>query len=308
LDQCDGKIDMIVISAGTGGTLTGIARKLRERLPNVIIIGVDPHGSILAQPETLNGEISSYKVEGIGYDFIPTVLDRSLVDKWYKTADKESFSYSRRLIREEGILCGGSAGSAMAGAMQACLEYNLGADKRCVIIFADSVRNYMSKFLNDDWMSENGFTDEITKTAVAKTEESWHGATIASLNLPTAITIRDNTTCGDCVEILQKGGFDQVPLVDDHGRMTGVVTIGNLLSKIAQGRAKFSDSVDVAAFKFKTNRKFVEITPETKLSTLEKFFDSNAAAFVSEKTADGHSKVTKVVTKVDLLQYLIHHK
>jgi cystathionine beta-synthase len=84
LQQCDGRIDVLVASAGTGGTISGIARKLKERLPNIRIVGVDPVGSILALPETLNGEISSYKVEGIGYDFIPTVLDRALIDDWVK--------------------------------------------------------------------------------------------------------------------------------------------------------------------------------------------------------------------------------
>lgn len=108
LEQCDGKIDLIVISAGTGGTLTGISRKLKERIPNVKVIGVDPVGSILATPPELNGKIISYKVEGIGYDFIPAVCDRDpeLVDRWYKSEDKPSFIMARRMIREEGLLCG----------------------------------------------------------------------------------------------------------------------------------------------------------------------------------------------------------
>jgi cystathionine beta-synthase len=156
LYQCDNKLDMVVITAGTGGTVTGIARKLKEKLPKLIIVGVDPKGSILAEPPELNSEISSYKVEGIGYDFIPVVLDRSVVDKWYKTEDKESFQMARRLIKEEGLLCGGSSGSAMVAALKAAKE--LKAGQRCLVILPDSVRNYMSKFLNDNWMKENGFT------------------------------------------------------------------------------------------------------------------------------------------------------
>lgn len=148
LHQTGGKVDVVVISAGTGGTISGTAKKLKERLPHVKVVGVDPHGSILAQPDALNGAgIHSYKVEGIGYDFIPDVLDRSLVDLWIKTDDAESFHYARRLIREEGLLCGGSCGSVMAAAVRAAKQLNLGENARMVVVLSDSVRNYMSKFL-----------------------------------------------------------------------------------------------------------------------------------------------------------------
>jgi cystathionine beta-synthase len=155
LYQCNSELDMIVLTAGTGGTITGIARKLKEKLPNIMVVGVDPVGSILAEPPELNGPIASYKVEGIGYDFIPTVLDRQVVDKWYKTSDKESFLMARRLIKEEGLLCGGSSGSVMVAAVQAAKE--LKENQRCLVILPDSVRNYMTKFLNDNWMKENKF-------------------------------------------------------------------------------------------------------------------------------------------------------
>lgn len=153
--QCDGKIDYLVSAAGTGGTISGIAKKLKEKIPGIVVVGVDPHGSILAQPESLNTASGSYHVEGIGYDFIPDVLDRSLIDKWIKTEDKESFVMSRRLIREEGILCGGSSGSAMSAAMRVIKELNIPKGKRVVVILPDSVRNYMAKFLSDDWMEQH---------------------------------------------------------------------------------------------------------------------------------------------------------
>jgi cystathionine beta-synthase len=158
LYQCDGKLDMIVVGVGTGGTITGIARKLKEKCPSCIVVGVDPHGSILARPETLNTSTASYKVEGIGYDFVPIALDHEVIDRWIKSEDKESFNMSRKLIREEGILCGGSSGSLFAAAMIAAKD--LTEDQRCVVLCPDSIRNYMSKFLSDGWMSENGFSEK----------------------------------------------------------------------------------------------------------------------------------------------------
>jgi len=158
LQQCDGKIDAIVMTAGTGGTITGVARKIRERLPSCKIVAVDPVGSILAWPESLNNAISTYKVEGIGYDFIPTVLDRPLVDTWIKTEDKESFIMARRLIKDEGLLVGGSSGSVMVAALKVAKTMPPGS--RIVVLLPDSVRNYMSKFLNDQWMIDNGYLEK----------------------------------------------------------------------------------------------------------------------------------------------------
>ncbi|KAF0711728.1 Aste57867_5114 [Aphanomyces stellatus] len=152
LYQCDGKIDMIVMSAGTGGTISGVARKLKEKLPNIIVVGVDPVGSILAQPESLNdrNRLAPYKVEGIGYDFIPDVLDRLWSISGSRQKTKSSFVMARRLIREEGLLVGGSCGATVAAAVQAAQVLQPG--QRCVVLLADSTRNYMTKFLNDQWM------------------------------------------------------------------------------------------------------------------------------------------------------------
>ena len=120
-NQCDGKIDYMVMGAGTGGTLTGISRKLKEKDPNIKIIAVDPNGSILASTPGLNEANPSaeggQQVEGIGYDFIPRVCDRTCTDHWIKAPDKESYLWARRLMREEGLMCGGSSGTAMWAAV-----------------------------------------------------------------------------------------------------------------------------------------------------------------------------------------------
>ena len=129
LDQID--VDMLVAGAGTGGTITGMAQKLKNKNPKCIIVGVDPVGSILAGGE----DVGTYNVEGIGYDFIPKVLDRDLVDTWVKTNDKESFLMAREIIKNEGLLCGGSSGSAMCGALKAAKDLEEGAN--CVVILPD---------------------------------------------------------------------------------------------------------------------------------------------------------------------------
>ena len=145
--QTEGRIKAIVAGAGTGGTVTGLARGLKKHNPNVEVIGADPYGSILALPPSLNQEHANepYKVEGIGYDFIPKVLDQHSVDKWYKTDDKESFHYARRLIAEEGLLVGGSSGSAIEAMAQACKDYGFGSDDVVVVILPDSIRSYLTK-------------------------------------------------------------------------------------------------------------------------------------------------------------------
>ena len=144
-------LDMVVISVGTGGTITGVAKRLKEAIPKIKIIGADPVGSILGG----GNEISSYLVEGIGYDFIPDVLDNSLIDQYIKTEDQESFIMARRLIKEEGLLCGGSCGATMVAALSTASILEDG--QNCLVILADSIRNYMTKFPSDDWMKKNGF-------------------------------------------------------------------------------------------------------------------------------------------------------
>lgn len=305
LQQTDGKIDVCVCTAGTGGTMTGIARKLKERVPGVKIVGVDPVGSILALPETLNGQIKSYKVEGIGYDFIPIVLERSLADEWIKTVDAESFAMSRRLIKEEGLLVGGSAGSAMVAAIKVAKTMKKG--QRLVVVLADSVRNYMSKFLNDKWMIDNGFMADNT----LQSSEWWSNRPVSDLKLEAPLTVQPSLTCAQCIDIFKANGYDQLPVVSADGEVLGMVTMGNLTSFIVSGRVKPSDPISKAVY-----RQFKTFDPKTPLSVISRSFDADHFALITNtqrcytgaNTFTEKSTVFGVVTRVDLLNYIVSHR
>lgn len=157
--QMQGKVDAVIAGAGTGGTITGLARGLKRHNSEIFVVGVDPVGSVLAVPSSLNELRGEYKVEGIGYDFVPEVLDQSAPDAWVKTNDRESFQFARDLVRKEGLLCGGSSGATIAALVKLLHqrpELNQ-EDKSVVVIFADGVRNYLTKFADDEWMETNGY-------------------------------------------------------------------------------------------------------------------------------------------------------
>ena len=150
-DDFDGNIDMVVAGVGTGGTITGIAKYLKQKNPDIRIVGADPFGSVLGG----GNEIYPYKVEGIGYDFFPDVLDNTLVDEYVKVNDENSFDIARQLIKKEGLLCGGSSGTVVWAALESARSLSKG--QRCLCILADGIRNYMSKFVSDEWMVNNKF-------------------------------------------------------------------------------------------------------------------------------------------------------
>ncbi|KAF2203828.1 cystathionine beta-synthase [Delitschia confertaspora ATCC 74209] len=356
-EQTEGRVTCLVAGAGTGGTITGLARGLRKHRSDVKIVAADPQGSILALPEQLNEEHrnESYKVEGIGYDFIPDVLDQKLVDKWYKTDDRTAFQYARRLISEEGILCGGSSGSAMDAMVKAVKELNLGEDDVVVVILPDSIRSYLSKFVDDDWLAANDLLPSmppVTSEASAPPADSnsrdrsnssssttrndpFHGATISALRLKPVTTIPDNALVTEAIETMREKGFDQLPVSTyssgGKAKLVGLVTLGNLLSWMSNGRCGPKSKVEDVMFDFRKlhevvtdlgklrfengkmggkgqgkgqRREFVEITRDTKLSDLNRFFEWNSAAVVTERV-DGELRAAAVVTKVDLLTWLV---
>uniref|UniRef100_A0A8C5SU50 CBS domain-containing protein n=1 Tax=Laticauda laticaudata TaxID=8630 RepID=A0A8C5SU50_LATLA len=275
----------------------------KEKCPGCIIVGVDPEGSILAEPEKLNKtDKTTYEVEGIGYDFIPTVLDRSVVDKWYKCNDKESFAFSRMLIREEGLLCGGSSGSAMSVAVKAAQELKKG--QRCVVILPDSVRNYMSKFLSDKWMIQKGFMKEEDDDI--KKPWWWH-VKIQELCLSAPLTVLPSVTCEKTIEILKEKGFDQVPVVDESGLVLGMVTLGNMLSSVLAGKVQPLDKVSKVIYK-----QFQTIHLQDNLGKLSHILEIDHFALVVHEQIQYHSDgesnkkqmVFGVVTAIDLLNFV----
>ena len=151
LDDFDDDLSMVVMGVGTGGTITGVAKRLKEIKPEIKIIGADPVGSILGGGK----KVEPYLVEGIGYDFYPKVLRNDLIDEYVKTEDEESFLMARRLIKDEGLLCGGSSGSAMVAALKSAKI--LKSNQKCLVVLPDGIRNYMTKFPDDDWMRDQGY-------------------------------------------------------------------------------------------------------------------------------------------------------
>ena len=282
LSQTDGgNFDYLIASAGTGGTLTGIARRIREEAPHVKIIGVDPVGSILAGP----GPISSYKVEGIGYDFIPKVLDRGLVDEWIKSEDGPSFRMARRLIRKEGLLCGGSCGAAMWAANE--VARRVGPGKKFVVILADSVRNYMTKFMDDQWMKESGFA-----------EQRWETETIGDLlrRLPARplITAGSGDSVSETVHVMKKAGISQLPVLD-QGRLVGIVTESDILGKMVDGSASLETKVAEVMV-----RRVDTVRIDDGARTLLEIFAREEVGLVLD--ADG--MLQGIITKMDLVDTL----
>jgi len=281
LDQTDGKFDYLICAAGTGGTITGIARRLKEEAPHVKIVGVDPVGSILAGP----GLIGTYKVEGIGYDFIPDVLNRDLVDEWVKTEDRESFLTARKLIRREGLLCGGSSGSAVWAAIQ--IAKREGPNKKFVIILPDSVRNYMTKFIDEQWMKESGFA-----------EQRWEQSSIEDVlrRLPNreVFTAASADKVGDAVKVMKDRGISQLPVVD-KGRLVGIITESDVLGKIVHGQAKLDTTVAEVMF-----RRVNTVNIRQDAGDLLELFSQDEIGVV----LDDNKSVVGIVTKMDLVDHL----
>jgi cystathionine beta-synthase len=286
LDALDGKVDMVVMGAGTGGSITGVARRIKAANPNCLIIGADPVGSILAG----GNEVGTYRVEGIGYDFVPDVLDRSLVDEWVKTTDQPSFLLARRLIREEGLLVGGSSGSAMFAALQAAPRLKEG--QNCVVVLPDGVRNYMTKFVDDKWMRDNGFFQ--TPTVPGKVQD----LLATEARRPALVAATDTDTIHEVIDSMREKGISQLP-VTSGGVLVGIVTEADLMAFLGSGEG----ATDSLVSKCMT-RHVAIVSVSSPISALEELLRKNTAVVV----VDERRCPIGILTRIDLLHYLTVHQ
>lgn len=297
LDQCDGKVDYIFSASGTGGTVAGIGKKIKEKCPNCKIIGVDPFGSLLALPNKLNeSDVTSYKVEGTGYDFLPKVLDRGVVDQWVKIGDKDSLTMARRMIREEGILCGGSSGQVFAAAMHYAKEMKLGEGVRCVVILADSIRNYITKHLNDDWMIRCGFMD-LEKLSDEK--NPFYGVSWEKLGLKETKFVGKNVTVGEAKDLLAKG-VKYLPVVENDKNILGYITNQSLTKQIINRRMTRDQSAISAVVKE------IPIVPKhTDLCKISKLLENNEVVIINaNQKEDEVAGNLFLVQSEDLLNFM----
>jgi cystathionine beta-synthase len=294
-EQTGGEIDAIVISVGTGGTISGIGRWFHERKPEVKIVGVDPEGSIYtARSES---ELHPYLVEGIGKDTWPDTIDLEVVDEWIQVSDRESFLTARRLAREEGLLAGGSAGSTIAGALK--YASRLGPDATILTILPDSGRSYLSKFLDDNWMIEHGFLERTAPTpTVAELLRAKHG------DVPRFVTIASHRKVSEAIDVMERYSISQLPVVRNGDVASLADVIGSLQDRDLLERVfRNADALheDVAA------------AMQPPLATIEASasVDEIVSALTGRQNAvvvaeDG--KPIGVVTRSDLLDYLAHNR
>ena len=290
--QTSGRVTHFVAGVGTGGTISGCARYLKEQNPDVTVIGVDPVGSILFELHR-TGEYTQadgYKIEGIGEDFLPGTTDLAIIDHMVQVTDRESFLMARRLVREEGIFGGGSCGSAVAGALKFAQQQQLGPDDVMVIILPDSGTRYLSKVFDDDWLRENGFLERLWVDIRA-------GDIQASKPLGQVQTAQSSDRVSDIIGRLKEYNVSQLPVVDAQGNIRGIVSEVDLLNHMLltdHGRHEPDESIESMI-----DPNVPVVNPNTNLETLMAFFSNRTAVVI----ATG-GQIQGILTKIDILDYL----
>jgi cystathionine beta-synthase len=288
-DQTDGKITHLVVGVGTGGTICGVGKFLKEKNPNIKVWGIDTYGSVFKKYKETGifdkNEIYPYVTEGIGEDFLPANVDFNIIDRFEKVTDKDAALMTREITRREGIFAGNSAGAAMAGLMQ--LKDELKKDDLVVVIFHDHGTRYLGKMYNDEWMMEKGYFDKKGLTAKDLVSTANHGE---------LITIENSDTIESAVSLMSKMDISQIP-VTNGGRIVGSLNESLLFSNVIANPEIKNQKVGTimqGAFPF------VDISaPVDSLSAM--ITDSNPAVLVRDFKSDK----TYIITRYDIINALI---
>jgi cystathionine beta-synthase len=297
-EQTGGEIDAFVVSVGTGGTISGAGRYLKERNPDIVIVGADPEGSVFTA--TGDSDVHPYLVEGIGKDTWPKTMARDVVDEWVRVSDADSFVTARRLAREEGILAGGSGGTSVWAALEIAERYGPGA--RILTMIPDSGRNYLSKFYDDIWMLDHGF---LERRAPAPTVEQVLRSKVAEEpDIPALVTISSRQKVGEAIDLMQRYSISQLPVIRDGEVESLADVIGSLQDRDLLDRVfKNPDALheDVIAA-MQPPLAAIDVA-----DPLDEVFSTLTGRTNAVVVAQGGRPVG-VLTRTDLLEYLAHNR
>jgi cystathionine beta-synthase len=288
--QTAGQVDVFVAGLGTGGTISGAGRYLKEQKPAIMVVGVDPEGSVYSGDTP-----KPYKVEGIGQSFIPETADLAVIDRWVRVGDRDSFLTARRLAREEGLLVGGSSGTAVYGALQVAQE--LDESKTIVVILSDTGRNYLSKIFSDDWMRQNGFLERFPARRVADAVMVRKRG-----ELPPLVYALPRQKVGEAIDTLQRYGISQMPVFEETQPLTLAAMIGSieerdLLDRIYRDPEKIEADVSTAM-----GPPFPIVEDSSDVETAFEQLLNGANALVV-----AHNEVpVGLITRLDLLEFAAH--
>jgi cystathionine beta-synthase len=291
--QTGGELDALVISVGTGGTISGCARYLKERKPDLLVVGADPEGSIYSS-ETMH----PYLVEGIGEDFWPTTFDPALVDEYVAVSDRDSFLTARRMAREEGLLVGGSGGTAIFAALDVAGRF--GRDATIVTLIPDGGRAYLSKFFNDNYMLEYGFLERTAPVpTVIQVLHTKHGAEV-----PELVTIEAHHKVGEAIELMQRYSISQLPVVrtqppESLADVVGSLHDRGLLDRVFKNPDALNDNVAEAM-----GPPLAAVDASDSLDRVFADLTAGSPAVVVVR----HGRPSGMLTRSDLLEYLAHRR
>src|SRR5712691_7959721 len=297
-EQTAGEIDAIIMSVGTGGTISGVGRYFKERKPGVQLVGVDPEGSVYTAKS--ESDLHPYLVEGIGKDTWPETMDPAVVDEWVRVSDRDSFLWARRLAREEGLLVGGSGGTTVWAALQ--IAERFGQKATILTMLPDSGRSYLSKFFDDNWMLEHGFVER--RAPLPTVMELLHSKRIEETEVPTLVTIEAHQKVGEAIDVMQRSSISQLPVVRDGDVGSLADVIGSLQDRDLLDRVfKNPDALheDVAAA---MQPPLAAVDAE---QTLDEVFSTLTGRTNAVVVADSGRPVG-VLTRSDLLEFLAHHR